>query len=320
MKKRKLRKLLDAALGKPKKVGTEIDYHCPFCMKRGADHVGTLHVNLNKNAAICHTCWFGTRNVLNIVRDVLGYTPAALALRRGVVEEAPKVDSSKYVKEVIKRLQGGEDEEKPKIIGLPKEFVRLTLPPASPADHLFYNYLRYRGVTDNEIDDYGLGYCAGGRYGGFLVFPFYMHGMPVYFTTRAVLGPPMKSLNPKAGRRFFLFNYDRAIQYPHIVITEGPLDAIAAGPNAVALTGKSISDAQIRLLDRTTVERITILLDADAERDALKMQDLLNTRLDTEVDVVLLPSGDPAENRERIRESLQPEKDAFASHIAALLG
>jgi hypothetical protein len=61
-----------------------------------------------------------------------------------------------------------------------------------------------------------------------------------------------------------LFNYDRAQGHTHVVICEGPVDAIKVGENAVALLGKG-TDAKIERLRRMNARRYTVYLDRGTE-------------------------------------------------------
>ena len=49
-------------------------------------------------------------------------------------------------------------------------------------------------------------------------------------------------------RNQMLYNYDRARQYPFVVICEGPSDVWSFGPEAVALLGKSMSPQQAEMV------------------------------------------------------------------------
>ena len=85
-----------------------------------------------------------------------------------------------------------------------------------------------------------------------------------------------KTLNPinrdgQAHAEDVLFNYDRAKPEPHVVICEGPIDAMKVGPHAVALLGKKASPAKIERLLRMHATRYTIYLDrGDEERAAAR--------------------------------------------------
>ena len=161
-----------------------------------------------------------------------------------------------------------------------------------------YRYLKWRGVDDERIDDYGIGYCVSGEFAGYIVFPYYQGGLPVYFTTRAVLtATGKKTLNPEADRRWYLYNYDRAIRNKHIILVEGPLDAVCVGRAAIAIGGKVLLDEQLDLLDRDHVTEITVVLDSDAHRETeMVCAKLVNRLPGKRITYVLLKDGDPADH------------------------
>lgn len=313
----KMLPLLTQALGKYSTQGRELNFRCPFCEERGASHQGTLHVNLKKNMGLCHTCKYGTRNVVYIIRDVLGYMPHGGDALKDLAFVS--TDKTKFKKEISRKLWPRE--KKAKVVPLPIDFRRLTLPATGITGNIMYRYLRWRGVTADQIDMHGLGYCVKGKYAGFIVFPYYQGGFPVYFTTRNVLSQSSKkSLNPEEDRRWYWYNYDRAIKHSHVVIVEGPLDSILSGRNVMGMGGKTIRDEQINLLDRDNVEEITVMLDDDAHDDTLACCAKLREHLDKKISYVLLQKGDPADNRNYIDDLLEAREEfTFGRLIATKL-
>jgi len=83
-----------------------------------------------------------------------------------------------------------------------------------------------------------------------------------------------------------------------IVIVEGPTDAWRVGPGAVALLGKDLSITQrALLLHHFSGRPLVVMLDADAQEAALKIQrDLQTARGGDSVVIARLPEGcDPAD-------------------------
>lgn len=71
-------------------------------------------------------------------------------------------------------------------------------------------------------------------------------------------------------KSMFLYNYNNAFDYDVIVVVEGPTDVWRVGPWAVALMGKSMSDAQCALLCKMAEKKgawIVLMGDAPSERD-----------------------------------------------------
>jgi hypothetical protein len=152
-----------------------------------------------------------------------------------------------------------------------------------------WRYVLQRGITPAQVRDYKIGVGVKGRLDGYIIFPLYQDGALAYWQGRASWNPPVqmtsedrklwvretnyrKTLNPvsepgHAVAADVLFNHDRARTSPHLVICEGPVDAIKVGTHAVALLGKAWSGAKLQRLLRMRAQRYTIYLDrGDEER------------------------------------------------------
>jgi peptidoglycan/xylan/chitin deacetylase (PgdA/CDA1 family) len=150
-------------------------------------------------------------------------------------------------------------------------------------------YLHGRGITDVLIEQWGLRAGVVGREKHHVIFPVIMDGGLVYWQARATFDPPTgippeakrawitanryrKTLNPQnsfagvpqATAGEVIFNYDRARTFQHVVICEGPVDAIKIGPHAVALLGKG-TPAKLERLRRLPARRYTVYLDRGEE-------------------------------------------------------
>ena len=180
-------------------------------------------------------------------------------------------------------------------------------------------YLHKRGVGRDEANAWRLGYGRDGWLKGYLIFPVFMDDGLVYWQGRACYDPPngerkgfKKTLNPKSLEGYasagdVLLNYDRARTEEHVVITEGPFDAIKVGPHAVALLGKVPTPQKIARLLRMRALRFTVYLDrGDEERQYAQK---LARELSAQADVYIAepPEGaDPgsltaAQNAEVVR-------------------
>lgn len=164
-----------------------------------------------------------------------------------------------------------------------------------------WEYLAKRGLSPEVARAYRLGIGRAGRCNGRILFPVYMDGAMVYWQARAIWDPPpgaergtfVKSINPLARddrdthASEVIFGYDLASVEPHLVVCEGPIDAIKVGPHAVALLGKAASPAKVARLRRTRARAVTIYLDrgveerAHAERLASALSGLMEVRIAT---------------------------------------
>lgn len=164
--------------------------------------------------------------------------------------------------------------------------VELLSSPCAPHERA-WGYLRGRGVPEPSVRHWRLGFGRSGRLGNYVVFPCYIDKKLVYYQGRATWDPPAhlspeqrkaweketgyrKTLNPisqeglaTAGE--VLLNYDQARSQTHIVIVEGPFDAIKVGGHAVALLGKVMTPQKLDRLMRSRATRYTVYLDIGKE-------------------------------------------------------
>ena len=168
-----------------------------------------------------------------------------------------------------------------------------------------------RGITDHDVQTFGLGWCDAGRCRGRFIFPVWEDGQFVYYQARAMWTPKpgedhIKALNPPASpgaavSSEVLMNLDVARHYPRVAIVEGPMDLIKTGPDAVCTFGKQIHAAQIAKLLRAGVKGIDLMWDGPSPREPrgawdemLAVAPLLSALFDLRL--VWLPQGDPGEH------------------------
>lgn len=157
-----------------------------------------------------------------------------------------------------------------------------------------WRYLSRRGVDSSMALSYRIGFGRWGYLTDYLIFPCYQDGRLVYWQGRAAWDPPVqlnevqrkdwikathfrKTMNPtahpgEASAGDVLFNFDRARYESHVVVVEGPIDAMKIGPHAVALLGKVATSAKITLLRRMKAARYTVYLDRGVEEAARAQQ------------------------------------------------
>jgi len=254
-------------------------YHCPFCNH----HKPKLEVNFteNKKGYNPFQCW---------VCGKKGKTIRSLF-------KALKVSPDKFVElgKLVKTGSHVEDVIVENIVELPKEFI-----PLFPDDKTIkwkqaYYYLKSRGITNDDIIKYNIGYCTFGRYQNMIIIPSYdKDGILNYFTGRSFEEDPfIKYRNPECSRDIIPFelfiNWDSPL-----VLCEGPFDAMAIKRNAIPLLGKNIQSNLLKRIVQSTVKKIYIALDTDAIKQALKhCEYLLNQG--KEVYLVELDGKDPSD-------------------------
>lgn len=269
--------------------GKELAIRCPF--HGGATQ--NLWLNLEKLVFICYRCdeRGSLRYLLAKVRERNATLFANVSLDDLLTEKAKP-------QEVPQEHPGFE-------IKLPPGFDPLWGESYSghPYRKKAIDYLHKRGLTNDLIELYRIGWCSYGPYAWRVIVPTYEDQRLVYWLARdftnkqdlKVKNPP-KSSNT-VGAKEWVFNLNIAEAYPDIVVCEGVFDAIAAGFNAVALFGKTASEIQVKKIRNKNFKTITILLDADAHREGYKLARAFTTSLPSKqrptVRFASLPTGDP---------------------------
>lgn len=158
-----------------------------------------------------------------------------------------------------------------KIITLPKEFKSLYINSNSPEFKNAINYLYMRGVTDNDIVRYNIGYCENGEYSNRIIIPSYnKYGQLNYFVSRSYYKAKKKYLNPSIDKNdIIIFEMHINWNYP-IIIVEGVFDSIAAGSNSIPILGKNISNKLKESIIVNKVDTIYLSLDSDAIKTSIK--------------------------------------------------
>lgn len=168
-----------------------------------------------------------------------------------------------------------------------------------------------RGITEEDVKAFGLGWCDAGRCRGRFVFPVWEEGQHVYYQARAMWQPKpgedhIKALNPPAApgaavSSEVVMNLDVARNYPRVAVVEGPTDLVRTGPDAVCTFGKQIHPAQIAKLLRAGVRAIDLMWDGPSPSeprgawdDMAAVAPLLSALFDLRL--VWLPQGDPGDH------------------------
>jgi len=283
----RLREILETKLQYKGKEGRDTNYDCPFCAESGH----TLHVNYNKGEsgmARCHTCWYGTRSLVNLVRDLFGYIPKSV---RSLTERSP------LAFDIDKLFQANAVQR----VDLPEDFAKLPERPTCTATRLFLKYLRLRGFDYGDIDLFGIGFAPSLK--GFIIFPFWQNGRVVYWQGRRVFGAAeAKNHNPPStGKKSYLFGYEQAVGQSDGFVCEGPLDAIAWGAGGLALTSKDLHKSQVAAIRLLGCERLIVCLDSTEHEKTRKYAYSLSREVSSRVGFLELPDGDPADNRKRLK-------------------
>lgn len=179
---------------------------------------------------------------------------------------------------------------------LPSEYVSLKQPVSeSFAAKLATKYLERRGLTQNDVDRYEIGYCPSGQYSEKIIIPNRnAEGKLNFFTGRSYNpNSTFKFKTPSVEKDFVGFELFISWKFP-VILCEGALDAITIRRNAIPLYGKTISNKLKEKIIKENPPRVYIALDPDAARDVAKIAEyFVNSGIETFL--VDLKDGDPSE-------------------------
>jgi DNA primase len=257
--------LLESVLGAGQKTSRgNYAFKCPFC----EHHKNKLEINSITNAKSENPwhCW---------VCEAKGKTIRSLF-------KSIKVPANK-VAELNMIVVPGKKEFKQHldVISLPKEFISLiNIDKLDKVTSLearrALRFLKKRGITQEDIVKYNIGFCYDGPYKNRVIIPSYDEtGSVNYFIARAFIDEMTKYKNPPTdaksaiGLELFI-NWDAPI-----ILLEGMFDALTVKRNVIPLFGKIIHEKLLAKLVRSTVNRIYIALDPDAIKNALKHAEML---------------------------------------------
>ena len=162
----------------------------------------------------------------------------------------------------------------------------------SPTYRHCLKYLKSRGVSQDDMIKYSIGYCEDGLYSNRVIIPSYdEEGKLNFFVGRDVFDSKLKYRNsptPKDIVGFELFvNWEEPI-----LLVEGALDAISAKINSIPLFGKTIMNNLKRKILEKKVKTLYVALDNDAFKDSMKIvEELMNEGI--KVHMIKMTEKDP---------------------------
>ena len=256
--------LVESVLGKGHSTSKgNYAFKCPFC----THHKPKLEVNLRttdkrENFWHCWICSAKGKTLLSLFKKM-----KAPSNKIGELNILVVPDNTKSIEL--------------NVIQLPKEFISLVKSIEDriaqiEAKHAL-KFLKSRGITQDDIIKYNIGFCKEGKYESRIIIPSYDEDRKLnYFIARDYKGEtPQKYKNPPVAAKdvigFELYiNWDAPI-----ILVEGMFDALTIKRNVIPLFGKAIHGKLMEKLVKSSVNRIYIALDNDARRDALKQAEML---------------------------------------------
>jgi DNA primase len=200
--------ILSKILGEPEKSydsKLQYGYNCPQCGV--GQKKGNLEISLEKHLYHCWSC-----GEINDMHGPLG--------------KLIDIYGTKNQKKVYNLLRPEEQkvkEKKPAKLKLPKEFVSFKdINPLHIPHKEALKYIRSRGITDQMIEKYNIGFACEGEYMGRVIVPSYdVEGELNYFVSRAWFKTKNKYKNPEAPKELIIFNEKLIDWAKPIYICEG---------------------------------------------------------------------------------------------------
>jgi len=253
----------------------QVSVNCPYC--DDGKNKGNLEINIYDHVYKCWSCseTSGTHGVLGKLIDIFG------------------TKDQKKTYEMFRPEEHKQREREYNKIHLPKEFISFKdINPNYPPHKQALNYVRSRGITDDIVEKYNMGFAVDGEYSGRIIVPSYnLEDELNYFVSRAWFNTKTKYKNPEAEKQKIIFN-ERLIDWTKpIYICEGVFDGMFT-PNPVILLGKIIYDLLFETIYTKAESDIIICLDEDAWENTKKLYNTLNGgKLRGRVKVIKPPKG-----------------------------
>jgi len=274
--------LLTDVLGEPKnhyESKAQISFDCPVCAaEKGledGDGKGNLEINYSIHVYKCWACGdtYGTHGPLGKLFDKWG------------------TKKQKKLYDLVKPEELKEEEKKRVWLKLPEGFTKFKDSNPKFIPHIeAYNYLKQRGITDEIIEKYKIGYTVKGDFAYRIIVPSYdTEGRLNYFVARAWVPKKMKYKNPTAQKDEIIFNEGVIDWSKDIFLCEGVFDSFFLD-NPLVMLGKKLSKLAFSTIYDKAQSNVIICTDGDAWDDGLRIYHELNGgRLYNKIKIVKLP-------------------------------
>tara|TARA_R100000900_G_scaffold145295_1_gene130768 strand:+ start:1655 stop:2593 length:939 start_codon:yes stop_codon:yes gene_type:complete len=250
-------------------------YWSPFI----SHHKPKLQINIQNQNWHCWVSNVGGRNLFQLFKKV-GASYEYYEELKELVGDIPKYKKNTDVsKEVVQ---------------LPKEYKPLWNGGDSIVKRHALSYLYKRGITDEDILKYDIGYCDSGLYSNRIIIPSYdSDGQLNFFVGRDFYNSKLKYRNSPTSKD--IIGFDLFINWDEpIILCEGVFDAMAFKRNAVPLFGKTVMKSLQKKIIDFGVKTIYLGLDEDAIGDAVKIsENFINNGV--EVRMMEFKEKDPSE-------------------------
>lgn len=259
-----------------KVVNDELKLDHPTC----GDRRGRLYFSTSKCIGFCHNC--STRISKKDFEKLFKVKISTNASMSGLEKDIARM----------------EEWAKPKS----DHHVCVALPPTVPVwdSPAATKYLcDDRGITDEQIEEYGIRYCHRGNFSNRIIIPVIDNDYSlVSFVARSVTDNKKKYLYASGvslnGTLFGLYKHH---EEKNVLMVEGVFDyfRVEHAHPCVASFGKKLSEHAVKTLKDTKVQNIGLMWDEDAAEEAAKTAKRFSK--DLNITVIPMPVGvkDPAE-------------------------
>ena len=258
----------------------QISFDCPVCAEEKGldkgDGKGNLEINYIRHVYKCWACGetHGTHGPLGKLFD--GYaTKAQKKIYNLVKPEELKLEEKKKVR-----------------LRLPEGYISFKDSNSRFIPHIeAYKYLQSRGITDEIIEKYKIGYTVSGDFAYRIIVPSYdKDGILNYYVARAWTKKKMKYKNPTVPKDEIIFNEGLIDWTKDVYLVEGAFDGFFL-ENSIVMLGKKMSKLLFETLYLKAEGNIIICTDGDAWTDGLKLYHELNGgKLYNKIKIVKLPT------------------------------
>ena len=253
----------------------QISFNCPVCDDDRNKH--NLEINYISNVYKCWSCGDieNTHGSLGKLFDKFGN----------------KKQKNLYY--ILKPETVPVKEKKYKKLKLPESFTLFKdSHKIYPVRRQAYNYLQSRGITDEIIEKYGIGFCDKGSHIGRIVVPSYDKKWELNYYVARSWDPhtKFKYKNPEAEKDKIIFNEKLIDWDKDIYLVEGVFDGFFL-ENSIPMLGKHMSEMLFDKVYNNAKGNVIIALDGDAWNNAIKLYHELNGgELYEKIKIVKLPN------------------------------
>jgi DNA primase len=243
----------------------QITFDCPVCSYEvkgldNGDGKGNLEINYCRHIYKCWSCseTHGTQGPLGKLLDRFGTKQIKKTY------ELLKPEDQQYV---AKRLQ----------VKLPVGYKKFSDSNPRYIPHAeAMRYLKLRGITEEIIEKFDMGYTTEGDFAFRIIIPSYDSEAELnYFVARTWLPNKMKYKNPTIPKETIIFNEFNIDFEKDIYLVEGAFDMFFLD-NAIPLLGKNISPMLFEKIYNEAQGFVHICLDGDAWDNAQRLFHELN--------------------------------------------